>query len=393
MTQLGLRTVDDAQGRKHGPLSGPALSIISSNIEGLTGAKQDLLADLCTKHSCDILCLQETHRGPSRVRPRISGMTLIAERPHDQYGSAVFLRNGLSADKISISDTDNTEIITINTKGVSVSSVYKPPSTIFDIPPDVTSGRINVVIGDFNSHHVNWGYAETNEDGELVESWADSNQLSLIHDAKLPPSFNSSRWRRGYNPDLIFTSSIVANQCEKIVLDPIPHTQHRPIGLKITAVISPRAVPFRRRFNLKKADWKGFSDDLDSAILDLPATPDNYDAFVESVKSSSRHNIPRGCRTRYIQGLTDDSKALYDDYILRFEDDPFSDDTIELGEALANSITEERRKKWQELIESTDMTHSSRKAWKTIRILGNDYTKPQPRPQKSPLTRLPTNSS
>ena len=190
-----------------------------------------------------------------------------------------------------------------------------------------------------------------------------------------------SRWRRGYNPDLIFTSGIIANQCEKIVLDPIPHTQHRPIGLKITAVISPRDVPFRRRFNLKKADWKGFADHLDSAILDLPATPCNYDAFVESVKSSSRHNIPRGCRTRYIQGLTDDSKALYDDYILRFEDDPFSDDTIELGEALASSITEERRKRWQEFIESTDMTHSSRKAWKTIRILGNDYTKSQPRPQ------------
>ena len=209
---------------------------------------------------------------------------------------------------------------------------------MFDIPLDATSTRISVVIGDFNSHNVNWGYAETNEDGELAESWADSNQLSLIHDAKLPPSFNSSRWRRGYNPDLIFTSGIIANQCEKIVLDPIPHTQHRPIGLKITAVISPRDVPFRRRFNLKKADWKGFADHLDSAILDLPATPCNYDAFVESVKSSSRHNIPRGCRTRYIQGLTDDSKALYDDYILRFEDDPFSDDTIELDESLTSCI-------------------------------------------------------
>ena len=50
------------------------------------------------------------------------------------------------------------------------------------------------------------------------------------------------------------------------------------------------------------------------------------------------------------------------------------------GEFDQSNITESRRKKWQELIQSTDMTHSSRKAWKTIRILGNDQTKSQPRP-------------
>ena len=104
------RSVDERQRHKHGSLSGPALSIISSNIEGLTGTKQDLLADLCIKNNCDILCLQETHRGSSRIRPRIAGMTLIAEIPHDQYGSAIFARNGLIAwivDKSSLSDTEN----------------------------------------------------------------------------------------------------------------------------------------------------------------------------------------------------------------------------------------------------------------------------------------------
>lgn len=49
--------VAEAQGRTHGSLSGPALSIISSNIEGLSGAKQELLADLCITTNCDILCL------------------------------------------------------------------------------------------------------------------------------------------------------------------------------------------------------------------------------------------------------------------------------------------------------------------------------------------------
>ena len=98
----------------------------------------------------------------------------------------------------------------------------------------------------------------------------------------------------------------------------------------------------------------------------------------------ARHNIPRGCRTNFVPGLTDESKMLYQEYIERFEKDPFSADTLEAGQNLSSVITECRRRKWQDFIQSTDMTHSSRKAWKTIRVLGNDYTKTQPRSEVTP---------
>ena len=59
----------------------------------------------------------------------------------------------------------------------------------------------------------------------------DANQLSLTHHAKLPPSFHSARWRH-YNPDLAVVTSDIAGQCKKIVMDPIPQTQYRPIGIQ-----------------------------------------------------------------------------------------------------------------------------------------------------------------
>ena len=48
--------------------------------------------------------------------------------------------------------------------------------------------------------------------------------------------------------------------------------------------------------------------------------------------------------------------------------DPFAEDTVEAGDELVDVISEERR---QTLIETTDMTHGSKKAWVTIRKVCN----------------------
>ena len=129
------------------------------------------------------------------------------------------------------------------------------------------------VMGDFNSHNALWGYTSTDNDGEAVGLWAKTNNLLLIHNAKLTKSFNSAIWKKGYNPDLIFASSNLSNMCEKSVLDPIHHTQHRPIWLSVNPVIVAQPTTFRRRFNMKKADWEGFSADLDSNIEEVDDIP------------------------------------------------------------------------------------------------------------------------
>ena len=62
---------------------------------------------------------------------------------------------------------------------------------------------------------------------------------------------------------------------------------------------------------------------------------------------------------------------------MQFENDPFNSETTETGNRLSDDIAEAQQKKWQTLIESTDFTHRSRKAWKTINKLSKDYAQPQ----------------
>ena len=47
---------------------------------------------------------------------------------------------------------------------------------------------------------------------------------------------------------------------------------------------------------MKKADWEGFSADLDSNIEEVDAILENYERFVEMLRMTSRKQIPRGYR-------------------------------------------------------------------------------------------------
>ena len=110
-------------------------------------------------------------------------------------------------------------------------------------------------------------------------------------------------------------------------------------------------MPFRRRFNLKKTNWHGYTQNLDATIKDIQPTAESYSQFIDAVRRAARKNIPRGCRRNNVPGLTRESAEMYEQYRHDYESDHFAEDTIEAGEELMNTISEERRKAWQTLIE------------------------------------------
>ena len=175
-----------------------------------------------------------------------------------------------------------------------------------------------------------------------------TNSLLLIHNTKLPKGFNSAIWKKGYNPDLIFVSLNISDICEKSVLDPIPRTQHRPICVTVNPIIVPQPTTSRICFNLKKANRDGFATELYAPIEEVNSIPENYGRFIELLCMVSRRHIPRGCRSNYIPGLTEESNNLYEAYKRQYSSNPFGEGTLETGAKLIDTMKEQKRNTWEE---------------------------------------------
>lgn len=342
------------------------LKIISFNAEGMSLAKAELISQM----DADIICIQETHKASAPTK--IKGMHLVIYQESQTHGSAIYVRDCSLVKKSDNLSLNGVEVLMLETDSIRVFSIYKPPPTPFCWPNSNLDDKVCVVIGDFNSHNTIWGYSSNNTDGERVEEWALANDLSLLHSAKDKPSFHSARWRRGYNPDLAFVSSRYQNIFQKSLGKPVPRSQHRPLVLELSPVVKPIVSKPLMRFNYNRANWQGFRQDLDSQIDVIPPVPSHYDSFMSLVWSVAKKNIPRGFFKQYVPGLDDASKQIYAQYTRAYESDPFADETIELGESLLTALGEARRERWEELVTSINMTHNSKKAWKTINKLSNN---------------------
>ena len=98
----------------------------------------------------------------------------------------------------------------------------------------------------------------------------------------------------------------------------------------------------------------------------------------------ARKCIPRGCRTKYISGLTPESGELLKHYQELYDADHFSEDTIEAVTNLNDHIKETRKLKWEETNTGIDFTHNSNKWWQTLSKINGDDRKPIRSPNITP---------
>ena len=95
----------------------------------------------------------------------MAGMSLIAERPHNKYGSAILIRHDIKVENVYERVQGTVELITIGMFGVVMHSVYKLPNDQFALPALDHRDLPHIVI----NSHITSCYATTDNNGEAVE--------------------------------------------------------------------------------------------------------------------------------------------------------------------------------------------------------------------------------
>ena len=346
---------------------GPALRILQLNVEGLSSAKRTILGTLAQSQKADVICLQETHVDVDiSSRFTILGYDLICHTLHSKHGRAIYVRSDI-ADVSQLSSVEFCD--TIRVGNIYIANIYKPPNELWtekNLPPHLPHPA--VYVGDFNSHHVDWGYSDCDSNGELLVNWAAEKDLHLLFDPKQKGTFCSARWQQDYNPDLCWVSTSCGrpHPASYVVLSSFPHSQHRPslihAGLTLPVIHSVQ----KKRWNFRKANWREFTSETEKSIVTIPRRnipiEEAYRRFTKAIFAAAKKTIPRGVRPLYVPCMPDEAAVLLEEY--EQSGDP------DIADHLIESLDSARKLRWQETVSKVNFSRSSRSGWALLRRLG-----------------------
>jgi len=150
-------------------------------------------------------------------------------------------------------------------------------------------------------------------------------------------------------------------QVTREVLGDFPKSGHRPVLITTGQCIPHSEVPPLPRWNFRKADWEKYADKIETICPYIKPNVGNLGRFNKLVLKSAKMAIPRGSRETYTPCWTVESENLYKEYK--------ETGNAETGKTLLETLDRNRQDRWRETVETLDMTHSSRHAWRTIRKL------------------------
>ena len=112
-------------------------------IEQVCTKKCVLYTFMDLEHALSIVMSSKTHRSQRQARPSIPRMTLVAESPHNKYGSAVFISDDLNVKGISMGEEDDVKRMAPNDTAYtrwSCHSGLTNPVQIVSTPPSPSNG-------------------------------------------------------------------------------------------------------------------------------------------------------------------------------------------------------------------------------------------------------------
>ena len=350
-----------------------SLRIAHWNANGLKDRKLALQNFLKT-NSIDVCCIQETHLKDGQ-RFSVRGYELIS---HDRQkrkngGILTLVRNNIPAHEIQRS-TGDTEFVgvelTLPSGNLKLNNMYSPPEKSLELDSLNCEKENWMIIGDFNSHSLSWGYPTIDDKGEDLEAWMVDKGLILINRPDDPTTYTSISWRTTSTPGLAIATDDIQKLCSRTICTQLGGSDHKPIILNIEKRCPPRAIKAEPIWNIKKANWDLFKKLLDVGKITLTDELDkNAKEFNSAILGAALKSIPRRRRRDYQPFWSDELQKLHTELDReRMGLDP-SDENVTAHNSARAFITKQKKKiaqqrdSWHRKTTSLNYEKDSKKLW------------------------------
>ena len=301
-------------------------NFIQWNCRGLK-ANLDELQLLMSEQKVSIFCLQETFLKPS------DNLSLRKYHMYNTYGpivqnraiggSTILVRNGVIHSRINLTTPLQAVAVRVTQqKTITICSIYLPPSrqtslqelnNLYNQLPSPS-----IILGDFNGHSPLWGSTDTNNRGEVIEDFINTNNLCVFNDGSM--TFFHSSGNSYSSIDLSVCDPNLFLDYEWKVLDDTHGSDHFPILLK---PLQPGQTSYAPRWKFSKAHWNNFTEQcVEKLILtkyDNSASPadlftidliDIANSVISKSKSNPNHTPKPWFDTEVKQAIKARKKAL-----------------------------------------------------------------------------------
>ena len=352
------------------------------------------LEDFLHKNHVLVACIQETKLRPSSS---VKEFRDYASVRRDREGGAggglltlvhhsVSFRD--SGTVLTDDDTAETLLVTVTLEGgeLHILNVYIPPATScpagyatnFDLL--LRDRGDQLVMGDFNAHHDAW-FSRTEDTraearGVALSEPVDASLLGVLNEdmpTRLPAHGPPS------SPDVTLLSGHLLLNATWSTLTTLG-SDHLPIAVNLLSHSAPPRK-YRSFTNFQKANWAGFTEELERRFADVPpprSCSEGEKVFRQLVCDASRHHIPSGYRKDYTGSLPADVRPLIAERDQRRREDPLDPQIQQLDILVQRCLRQKAQDQWQELLDSSDRTTNPRRYWSLMRKLSGKRASPPP---------------